>query len=64
MSGSGNGQQFASPHAVRLAYRANTIEVFPSTVIDGFLCVNIVMMDQQYANEFLEFCKKIRYLVH
>jgi uncharacterized protein YcsI (UPF0317 family) len=49
--------RYDTPAAVRAACRANTCPVFPSTTINGYLCVNIVMMDQQYATDFLKFCK-------
>ena len=32
-------------------------DFFPSLAIAGFLCVNLVMMDREYAGEFEGFCR-------
>jgi uncharacterized protein YcsI (UPF0317 family) len=42
---------------IRLACRENRITGFPSLQAPGYLCVNIVMMDKAYAEEFELFCK-------
>lgn len=49
--------RFDTPAAVRLACRANQVPVFPSTTIDGYLCVNLVMMAAEFATDFLAFCR-------
>jgi uncharacterized protein YcsI (UPF0317 family) len=48
---------FASPLEVRLACRDNKLESFASRALAGFLCVNVVMMDIEYAEEFEAFCR-------
>ena len=49
--------RFSDPKDVRLACRRDELEVFPSLTINGYLCVNIVMMDAAYADDFHTFCK-------
>lgn len=46
-----------TPWEVRQACRDNRLEGFPSDALGGFLCVNIVMMHRQYADEFRDFCR-------
>lgn len=48
---------FASPREVRLACRENRIDFFPSLALPGYLCVNLVMMDRRFADEFEAFCR-------
>ncbi len=49
---------YTDPYQVRLDCRANKIKVFPSTLISGYLCVNIVMMHKDYAEDFQKFCEE------
>jgi uncharacterized protein YcsI (UPF0317 family) len=49
--------RFADPLAVRLACREDRLDGFPSRAIDGFLCANVVMLDQSYAADFEAFCR-------
>lgn len=48
---------YSSPLQVRLACRENKVDTFASRALPGYLCVNVVMMDQQYAEEFEAFCR-------
>ena len=48
---------FTSPYDVRQACRHNQLGYFPSLALAGYLCVNLVMMDQAYAEEFKAFCE-------
>ncbi len=50
--------RFDTPLDVRLACRRDALSVFPSTTIDGFLAVNLVMMDRDHAGEFETFCER------
>lgn len=45
-----------TPEVVRLACRADTVEVFPSTLVSGYLCLNLVIIHQRFAEAFTEFC--------
>jgi len=47
-----------SPQQVRLACRNNALDFFPSLAVSGYLCVNVVMMDEQYAPDFEAFCRR------
>ncbi len=49
---------FQSPYDVRLACRANRLSSYPSLSAPGYLCVNLVMMDQEYAGDFEAFCRR------
>ena len=42
---------------VRLACRRNALKTVASRALSGYLCVNVVMMDQDYATEFEGFCR-------
>lgn len=46
-----------TPLQVRLACRDNRLETRACLALPGYLCVNIVMIDQQYADEFEAFCR-------
>ncbi|MDE2890538.1 MAG: DUF1445 domain-containing protein [Gemmatimonadota bacterium] len=48
---------FQSPLEVRLACRRNALKTVASRALSGYLCVNVVMMDEAYAAEFEEFCR-------
>ena len=48
---------FASPLQVRKACRENRLDRFASRALPGFLCVNVVFMNKEYAEEFGEFCR-------
>jgi len=48
---------YSSPRDVRIACRENRIDFFPSLAIAGYLCVNLVMMDVAFADEFEAFCR-------
>ena len=48
---------YSSPLQVRLACRENSVDTFASRALPGYLCVNVVMMDEQYADEFEAFCR-------
>lgn len=48
---------FASPLEVRLACRENRLETVASRALPGYLCVNVVMMDREYAEAFEAFCR-------
>jgi len=50
-------QRFDDPLQVRLACREDRLDVFPSTTINGYLCVNLVMMDAASAGDFQRFCQ-------
>jgi len=47
---------FNSSYEVRLACREDRLDYFPSLALAGYLCVNLVMMDREYADQFQEFC--------
>ena len=47
----------SSPLEVRLACRENRLDSFASRALPGYLCVNVVMMDREYADEFEDFCR-------
>ncbi len=49
--------QYKTPYEIRLACRENREEQFPSRLLSGYLCVNLVMVDKAYADEFHTFCK-------
>jgi len=49
---------YNNPLEVRLACRENRLDGTASRTLSGYLCVNIVMMDKQYADAFEEFCRK------
>lgn len=51
-------RKFTNAYDVRLACRKNELDFFPSLALPGYLCVNLVMMDRQYADEFEAFCRK------
>ena len=48
---------FRSPLDVRLACRRNALKTVASRALSGYLCVNVVMMDEAYAAEFEGFCR-------
>ena len=48
---------FRSPVEVRLACRRNALKTVASRALSGYLCVNVVMMDEAYAAEFEKFCR-------
>ncbi len=48
---------FRSPLEVRLACRRNTLKTVASRALSGYLCVNVVMMDEDDAAEFEGFCR-------
>ena len=50
--------EIASPHEIRLACRENRLDYYPSLAASGFLCLNLVMMDRDYADEFELFCRQ------
>lgn len=50
--------RYSDPRQVRMACRRNELEIFPSRTINGYLCVNLVMMDLAYAEEFHGFCRR------
>lgn len=47
---------FTSPLEVRRACRENRLTIYPSSALAGFLCVNVVMMHREFAEEFRAFC--------
>jgi len=49
---------YKNPLEVRLACRRNQLAGAASRALPGYLCVNVVMMDKQYADAFEEFCQK------
>jgi uncharacterized protein YcsI (UPF0317 family) len=49
--------RFDDPLTVRLACREERLDVFPSRTINGFLCVNVVMLERAYAGDFERFCR-------
>ncbi len=49
--------ELASSLAVRLACRENRLEGFASRALPGYLCVNVVFMDRDYADDFAAFCE-------
>jgi len=49
---------FASPLDVRLSCRANELTGFASRALPGYLCVNVVFLDQSYADDFEHFCRQ------
>ena len=46
-----------SPQEVRLACRRNALKTVASRALSGYLCVNVVMMDEAFAAEFEGFCR-------
>ncbi len=50
--------KYNSPHELRMACRANTLEGQGWKVLPGYLCVNVVCLDLAYADEFSEFCER------
>ena len=48
--------QFKTPLDVRMACRENRIEGFASRTLPGYLCVNVVFLNQKYAKDFAAFC--------
>ena len=46
----------SNPAMVRLACRQNRLPIYPSQTLTGYLCVNVVMMNRDYACEFRAFC--------
>lgn len=48
---------YKTPYDVRMACRHDRIDFFPSLASSGYLCVNLVMMDQEFAPEFEQFCR-------
>jgi len=47
---------FESSKEVRLACRNNRLTGFASRALPGYLCVNVVFLDQDYADDFADFC--------
>lgn len=50
--------EFKTPLEVRLACRRNELQGAASSALSGYLCVNIVMMDKEHADDFEEFCRR------
>lgn len=50
-------EAFRSPQEVRLACRRNALKTVASRALSGYLCVNVVMMDEAFAAEFEGFCR-------
>ena len=48
---------FSCPLDVRQAIRANRLTGFASRALPGYLCVNVVFMHRQYAQDFAAFCE-------
>ena len=48
--------RFTSPLEVRLACRENRLDGFAARVLRGYLCVNVVFLDVDYADDFEAFC--------
>ena len=46
--------EFKTPLEVRLACRRNELQGAASSALSGYLCVNIVMMDKEHADDFVE----------
>lgn len=53
-----NKRSLRDAYEVRLACRENQLDYFPSLELPGYLCVNIVMMDEAFAPDFEEFCRR------
>ena len=47
---------FKTPYEVRLACRDNRLNGVASHALQGFLCVNVIILDRDYADEFADFC--------
>ena len=45
-----------TPLEVRHACRENRLKIFASRALPGYLCVNVVFLDQDYADDFESFC--------
>ena len=52
-----NPWRFDHPLEVRLACRGNALKTVASRALSGYLCVNVVMMDEAFAAEFEGFCR-------
>lgn len=50
-------EAFRSPQEVRLACRRNALKTVASRALSGYLCVNVVMVDEAFAAEFEGFCR-------
>lgn len=48
---------FNSPLEVRMACRENRLEGWACRQLPGYLCVNVVCLDVDYADEFAAFCR-------
>jgi len=48
---------FKTPLDVRLACRKNSLQGFASRALPGYLCVNVVFLPKQYADDFASFCE-------
>ena len=46
--------EFKTPLEVRLACRRNELQGAASSALSGYLCVNIVMMDKEHADDMKE----------
>jgi uncharacterized protein YcsI (UPF0317 family) len=49
---------YRTPYELRLACRANTLAGQGWRQVQGFLCVNVVLLDKAYADDFSEFCAR------
>jgi uncharacterized protein YcsI (UPF0317 family) len=47
---------FKTPYEVRLACRENRLNGVASHALPGYLCVNVIILDKDYADEFAAFC--------
>ena len=48
---------FETPLQVRLACRENSLKTPASHALPGYLCVNVVCLDIEYADDFAAFCR-------
>lgn len=47
---------YKTPHEVRLAFREKRLDASAPRVLPGYLCLNLVCLDVDYADEFAAFC--------
>ena len=52
-----NTTELSTAYDIRLLCRKNKMDRFPSLAINGHLCLNLVMMDKDYATDFETFCR-------
>lgn len=53
---SNQDRHFKTPYEVRLACRENRLNGVASHALPGYLCVNVIILDRDYADEFADFC--------